>query len=60
MILAWVADGIVEDSTGAAADIEAAAAVWDALMTAANESGFRVTGLIEILNAANELAAADD
>ena len=60
MMLAWVSDGIVEDSEGAAADIVATAAVWDVLVGAAKESGFRVTGFIEVLNAANELAAAED
>ncbi len=60
MILAWVSDGIVEDSEGAPADIEAAAAVWDTLITAAKRSGFRVAEFIEILIAANELAAAED
>jgi len=57
MILAWVSDGMVEDSEGAPANIAATAAVWEALVSAAQSSGFRVADFIEILIAADDLTA---
>jgi glycosidase len=60
MMLAWVSDGIVEDSEGAPADIGAAAAVWETLIRAARASGYRAAEFVEILTAADKLAAAED
>ncbi len=60
MILAWVSDGIVEDSEGAPATIATTSAVWETLLLAAENSGFRVAGFIEILIAADDLAASKD
>ena len=60
MILAWVSDGIVEDSEGAPANLAATAAVWETLVAAAEGSGFRVAGFIEILIAADDLTAAEN
>jgi glycosidase len=55
MILAWVSDGIVEDSEGAPGTVAATSAVWEALVSAAEGSGFRVAEILEILIAANDL-----
>jgi hypothetical protein len=60
MILAWVSDGIVEDSESAPANIAATVPVWEALVSAAQGSGFRVAGFIEILIAADDLTASKD
>jgi hypothetical protein len=60
MMLAWVSDGSVEDSEGAPADIGAAAAVWETLIRAARASGYRAAEFVEILTAADKLAAAED
>ena len=60
MMLAWVSDGIVEDSEGAPANLAATSAVWDTLVVAAEGSGFRVVDFIEILNSADDLTAAED
>ena len=56
MLLGWVSDGIVEDSEDAPATIAATAAVWEALVLAAEASGFRVADLLEVLTAADDLA----
>lgn len=58
MILGWVSDGIVEDSEDAPATIAATASVWEALVLAAEASGFRVADLLEVLTAANDLAVS--
>ena len=55
MLLGWVSDGIVEDSEDAPATIAATAAVWEALVLAAEASGFRVADLLEVLTAADDL-----
>ena len=60
MILAWVSDGIVEDSEGAPATIGATPAVWEALISASESSGFRLAEFLEILIAANDLAVSND
>jgi hypothetical protein len=60
MILAWVSDGIVEDSEGTPATIASTPAVWEALVLAAEGSGFRVAGFTGIMNAADDLAASKD
>jgi glycosidase len=60
MILAWVSDGLVEDSEGAPDLFVSAAAVWETVITAAEESGFRLTQFIEVLRVANELVTAED
>jgi len=60
MLLAWVSDGIVEDSEGAPANLAATAAVWETLVAAAKGSGFQVAGFIKILIAADDLTAAKD
>ena len=60
MLLAWVSDGIVEDSEGAPANLAATAAVWETLVAAAEGSGFQVAGFIKILIAADDLTAAED
>ena len=59
-MLAWIVDGIVEDSESAPAEIEATAIVWDTLTEAAESSSFRLVDFIEVLNVADDLAAADD
>ena len=58
LILAWISDGMVEDSEGAPANIVATAAVWEALVLAAQSSEFRVADFIEILIAADDLTAS--
>jgi len=60
MILAWVSDGIVEDSECAPANLAATAAVWETLVAAAEGSGFSAAEFIEILKSADELTAARD
>ena len=60
MILAWVSDGIVEDSEGAPATIATTRPVWETLVSAAEISGFRLADFLEILTAANALAASKD
>jgi glycosidase len=58
MILAWVSEGIVEDSEGAPATIATSSAVWETLVSAAEGSGFRVAEFLEILIAANDFAVS--
>jgi hypothetical protein len=60
MMLVWVSDGIVEESEGAPANLEATDAVWKALVAAAEGSGFRVVDFVEILNVADDLTVAED
>jgi len=60
MILAWVSDGIVEDSEGAPATIATTSAVWEALASAAESSGFRLENFLEILVAANDLVVSKE
>jgi glycosidase len=60
MMLVWVSDGIVEDSEGAPADLEATDAVWTTLVEAAECSGFRLEDFVGILNAADDLMAAEN
>jgi glycosidase len=60
MTLAWVADGTVEDSEGAPATIAATAAVWETLVAAAEDSGFRIDDFLETLRVANDLTAAEE
>jgi len=60
MILAWVSDGIVEDSEGAPATIATTSAVWEALISAAEISEFRLAEFLEILIAANDLVVSKE
>jgi hypothetical protein len=60
MMLVWVSGGIVEDSEGAPSNLEATDAVWTTLVEAAEASGFRLVEFTEILNAADDLVAAED
>jgi glycosidase len=60
MLLAWVSDGIVEDSESASANLAATAAVWETLVAAAEGSGFQLAGFIKILIAADDLTASEE
>jgi hypothetical protein len=60
LTLAWVVDGIVEDSESAFRSIAATASVWKVLCTAAEASDFRLVEFLETLRIANDHTAADD
>ena len=59
MILAWVADGLAEDSEGAPDLFVAAAAVWETVTQAAEDSGYRLSQFLEVLRVANELVIVE-
>jgi glycosidase len=60
MMLAWVTDGIVEESEGGMAMTTSTTAVWQTLVRAAEDSGFRLVDFLETLRIANDLSAAND
>jgi hypothetical protein len=60
LMLAWVLDGVVENSESATWKVKATAAVWEVLCTAAEDSGFRLVDFLETLKIANDRAAVDD
>jgi len=60
VMLAWIAQDVVEDSEAASAHIAATAAVWQTLGEAAEASGFRLQEFLETLRLANESVRAGD
>jgi hypothetical protein len=60
VMLAWISEDVVEDSEGAPTNIAATGAIWQTLVAAAQDSGFRVIDFLETLRVANDLMTSDD
>ena len=59
MILVWILDGLVEESEDAPDLFVSAAAVWETLTSAAENSGYRSAQFLEVLGVANQLVTVD-
>jgi hypothetical protein len=60
VMLAWIAEDVVEDAERAPANVAATADVWQTLLAAADASSFRLVGFFETLRAANDFVKAGD
>ncbi len=59
VLLGWVSDAVVEDSTTAPATVTAAAAVLETLAEAAEASGYRLADFLEILATADDITKSN-